>query len=147
MLDFLNTVFTTIKIGSFYGGEHREQKCADSRLSLTKWWCSINRVWTILSRRRVKLLQILVEIFKFFIDLLSLLPKGLLMNSKTRSKMLNCLLQFDFQLLKIFILCLSQINFHASWIGNAIFCCVMQQHHQIIVRDVYNDLRNKSVFA
>ena len=75
--DLLNTGFTIIEIGLFYGGEHLGAKICRFLTFLTRslqdgdFWSVLNRGW-----RRVKTLQILVEFFLCFIKTLNLLSKG-----------------------------------------------------------------------
>lgn len=75
LLDLLITMFPIINNGLFSSGERR--KCKISALIPA---CYLN--WPTLSCRGLKTFQLLVKLFRFLIELLSLLPVGLLSNSK-----------------------------------------------------------------
>ena len=63
LLDLLNTGFTIIKIGLFYGGEHLGAKSADSRLFFKKTLQNGDFGRYRNRGQLVKTLQILVEFF------------------------------------------------------------------------------------
>ena len=72
--DLLNTGFTTVEIGLFYGGEHLGANICRFRLVLTRSLQDHGDSWLVLNRgwRRVKTLQILVVFFQCIIKTLNL---------------------------------------------------------------------------
>ena len=61
----LNTGFTIVEIGLFYGGDHLEAKIGKILICLTRSLQDGDSVWSVLSRgwRRMKTLEILVVFF------------------------------------------------------------------------------------